>query len=241
VCLGLFFLQDVKNKMSNKATGIVLITISVLVLVAITTVKILDNRLSKTPSTLIDGVYLPVTQTVFTTTPVPSLSFKTPVVITSTPLPVYWPDRIVIDSIGLDAPVIPATDYMTEYPDQPFTELLPPDYYAAGYLPSSVSLGLPGNTILIGHHNNHEKVFGHLVDLKVGDRITLYSGKTAFEYVVDLRMILLERDQPLKVREQNARWILPSSDIRITLVTCWPYFDSSHRLIIVAIPAGLAQ
>jgi len=39
------------------------------------------------------------------------------------------------------------------------------------------------------------------------------------------------------VRRQNARWIAPTTDERLTLVTCWPYTGNSHRLIIVAKPA----
>lgn len=38
------------------------------------------------------------------------------------------------------------------------------------------------------------------------------------------------------VRMDNARWILPSTDERLTLVTCWPAKSNTHRLIIVASP-----
>lgn len=49
-------------------------------------------------------------------------------------------------------------------------------------------------------------------------------------------MIFPERDVPFETRLENARWILPSEDERITLITCWPYFSNTHRLIIVARP-----
>jgi len=49
-------------------------------------------------------------------------------------------------------------------------------------------------------------------------------------------MILPERNEPVDTRLQNARWILPSADERLTLLTCWPYTTNTHRLIIVAIP-----
>ena len=35
---------------------------------------------------------------------------------------------------------------------------------------------------------------------------------------------------------ENAAWIMPSEDERLTLVTCWPYTSNTHRLIIVARP-----
>jgi hypothetical protein len=49
--------------------------------------------------------------------------------------------------------------------------------------------------------------------------------------------IVPEKDQPLEVRRENARWIGPSNDERLTLVTCWPRHDNTHRLILVALPA----
>jgi hypothetical protein len=54
-------------------------------------------------------------------------------------------------------------------------------------------------------------------------------------------MIFEEKDQPLDVRLENARWILPSEDERITLVTCWPQDSNTHRLVIVAVPFSTAQ
>jgi hypothetical protein len=44
-------------------------------------------------------------------------------------------------------------------------------------------------------------------------------------------------DESLEIRLDNGRWILPTEDERLTLVTCWPEDSNSHRLIIVAVPA----
>jgi sortase A len=54
-------------------------------------------------------------------------------------------------------------------------------------------------------------------------------------------MILKELGEPIEVRYQNARWILPSLDERLTLVTCWPKTGNTHRLIIVAFPTDLVD
>jgi sortase A len=64
----------------------------------------------------------------------------------------------------------------------------------------------------------------------------VYAGNNVFFYKVTTRQILKERDQPLEVRLKNAQWIQPTSDERLTLVTCWPYTTNTHRLIIVAKP-----
>jgi sortase A len=72
--------------------------------------------------------------------------------------------------------------------------------------------------------------------LKLGDEIEVDSDSHVFFYKVTAREVLLERDQPREVRLKNARWIQPTTDERLTLVTCWPYTSNTHRLIIVARP-----
>jgi LPXTG-site transpeptidase (sortase) family protein len=66
--------------------------------------------------------------------------------------------------------------------------------------------------------------------------IKVYSGKNVFRYRVALAMLLPERFKSLTVRLDNARWILPTEDERLTLITCWPYESNTHRVIIVALP-----
>lgn len=155
---------------------------------------------------------------------------------TGTPAPIWIPDRIVIPAIQLDAPAVPATLRTVAYLGKIYPQWKVPNFFAAGWSPASASLGVIGNTVLFGHHNSHSEVFGHLVDLQVDDLIVLYSGERKFNYVVVLKMILPERNEPVDIRLQNARWILPSQDERLTLLTCWPYTSNTHRLIIVAIP-----
>ena len=151
-------------------------------------------------------------------------------------MPARNPDRIVIPAIGLDARVIRAASTDIQFQGANYRLWLAPDSFAVGWIGTSVPLGISGNTVLIGHHNVYGEVFGRLVDLRVGDRIVVYSGKTAFNYQIAQRMILQEQGEPLDVRLKNARWIAPSQDERLTLVTCWPRDDNTHRLIIVATP-----
>ncbi len=158
-----------------------------------------------------------------------------------TPLPIWRPDRIVIPAIKLDAPAVPAKIQAFVVQGQSVLEWVAPNALAAGWLTTSVSLGLPGNTVFVGHNNLDGEVFGHLADLKPGDVILMYSGDTQFAYRVALTMILPERFQKLDVRLANARWIEPSQDTRLTLVTCWPYASNTHRLIVVATPISLAD
>ncbi len=142
------------------------------------------------------------------------------------------PTRIVISSIELDAPVIPVGLHMV---DGNYTWDVP-NYFAAGWLNKSALLGQIGNTVFDGHHNILGKVFARLKDLKQGDRIEIYAGSRAFDYEVTDLHNLPERDQPIDVRIENAKWMQATTDERITLITCWPPDNNTNRLIIVAKP-----
>jgi sortase A len=142
------------------------------------------------------------------------------------------PDRIVIQAIGLDAPV----ETVGWHIEQGASVWDVPARRAAGWLKTTAPAGQPGNTVLDGHHNVKGQVFRRLVDLKPGDAIDLLAGSAVYHYAVTEKHILLDRDQPIEVRIANAKWIQSTDDERLTLVTCWPYTNNTHRLIIVARP-----
>jgi len=144
------------------------------------------------------------------------------------------PTRIVIAAIKLDAPITPVGLHQV---DGNLTWDVP-NYFAAGWLNRSALLGKPGNTVLDGHHNILGLVFANLKDLKAGDRIQLYAGDKEFTYEISDMHNLLERDQPIAVRIQNAQWIQSTTDERVTLITCWPPNNNTNRLILVAKPIG---
>ncbi len=143
------------------------------------------------------------------------------------------PTRIVAPAIGLDARVVeigwaPAADGSgTEWQ-------LPDD--AAGFQYGSALPGQPGNTVIAGHHNIEGKVFARVHELVRGDQVDLYAGSQVYHYRVDDSFILPERGMPEQQRLENASWIAPTGDERLTLVTCWPPNDNSYRVIVIALP-----
>lgn len=152
------------------------------------------------------------------------------------------PKRIAIPDINLDAPVEAIGVVPVQSNGQTYYQWLVPNDFLAGWHDNSALLGQPGNTVLNGHHNVHGEIFRDLVDLEIGARVTLYDANDqAYQYRVSDIEILLERGQPLEVRLENAQWIAPTEDERITLVTCWPYSDNSHRLVVVAKPVALGR
>jgi LPXTG-site transpeptidase (sortase) family protein len=191
-----------------------------------------------TPS-LIPPTLSPVpTESATAFSPPTSTSTAVPTV-TPTPAPTTVPaipDRILIDAIGLDAPVVPVGQQPLTLGGQLYSQWKVPDERAAGWHQSSAPLGQIGNTVLNGHHNIYGEVFHYLVLLKPGDVVTLESQGKRRYYIVAQTMTLAEEGQPVEVRQANARWILPTDDERVTLITCWPYNANTHRLVVIALP-----
>ena len=145
------------------------------------------------------------------------------------------PDRLTIARLGLDAPVEPVGMVASNVAPG-VVEWGVPDHRAAGWLNTSAPFGFEGNTVLDGHHNIKGEVFRDLWTLQAGDEIVLYAGSEARSYIVHDVLILPEKGQPLEVRLSNARYLLPTKDERLTLVTCWPYENNTHRTVVVAYP-----
>lgn len=228
--------------------GVVLITVGLIVVVV--TAAILFTRPAVPQQIAAGRTPRPVVTVVVT--PVPSVTAVTEDTSTEITLPegfvsledaprsslAHRPQRIVIPSIDVDAPVIEVGLTAFASGGETFFQWLVPADYEAGWHNTSAPLGEPGNTVLNGHHNIFGEVFGRLVDLEVGSEIVVYDAETPHNYTVADIEILPERDQPLAVRQENAKWIQPTDDERLTLVTCWPHTDNSHRLIVVAYPTN---
>ncbi len=166
-------------------------------------------------------------------TPIPTLT-RTP---TPTPTPTLaLPTRIVIPAISVDAPVVPVSWRTVEVDGQAQAAWEVPAMYAAGWHETSAPLGMSGNTVLSGHNTTNGEVFRDLYTLEAGDVITVYSDDTPYTYTVAEVLILPEAGQPLEVRLENARYIMPTDDERLTLVTCHPYGSLHYRLIVIARP-----
>jgi LPXTG-site transpeptidase (sortase) family protein len=144
------------------------------------------------------------------------------------------PVRLVIPSIDLDAPIVVSEAVTITLAGQNYRQWLVPDGFVAGWHEGSQLIGLPGNTVINGHHNINGMVFATLEQVDVGDVVQVFSQSNLYEYVITNKMILPEKYELIDVRMENARWILPSKDERLTLLTCWPETSNTHRLIVVA-------
>ncbi|MBN2304121.1 MAG: sortase, partial [Anaerolineae bacterium] len=113
---------------------------------------------SRTPTTTLTITFTPMQTPTYT--PWPS------------PVPVV-PERLVIDAIGLDVPVIPVGQHTVTLEGVIYSQWNVPDNGAAGWHQDSARLGESGNLVLNGHHNTNGEVFRYLVALHPGDLIRL--------------------------------------------------------------------
>lgn len=147
------------------------------------------------------------------------------------------PDRLVIPAIELDTAIVDVGWEVMERGAQRTTEWQTADN-AAGRHINSARPGETGNVVLSGHHNTKGEVFRRISDqeLALGDMVYLYDDQgRRFDYqVTEVTEPLLEVGASEAQRLANAGYIQPTSDARVTLVTCWPYWTNTHRVIVVA-------
>jgi sortase A len=151
------------------------------------------------------------------------------------------PQRLTIPKLGIDAPVSRVQLFSREEDGQNYYQWQVPRSYEIGWHDTSALLGTKGNTVLNGHNNIYGQIFKDLIDLEIGEEIIVYDETQSYVYQVTQREILPENGQPLEVRLDNAKWIRPTSDERLTLITCWPFTTNSHRLVVIAKPVGATE
>jgi sortase A len=156
-----------------------------------------------------------------------------PSVPDSVPAAAGPPTRIVAPAINLDSPVV-TVGWKQILQSGKLTSVWEVAAYAAGWHKNSALPGAGGNVVLSGHHNTKGEVFRYIIDLDPGDTVTLYVGEQPYTYTVESRFVVRDKGATEEKRRQNAQWIGPFPDERLTLVTCWPYTSNTHRVIVIA-------
>jgi|GEM_PF-562800 len=160
-----------------------------------------------------------------------------PVITYTLPEEGVVPVRLYIPDIDLEAPIVPIGWIYVRIAGvtQPIWDV--PNRRVAGWHETSAKVGVPGNTVLNGHNTARGEVFRYLYKLEPGATILIDAEDgTTYTYTVSEKLILREAGQPIDVRLQNAQYILPTDDERLTLVTCHPYGSLANRLLIIAHP-----
>jgi sortase A len=99
---------------------------------------------------------------------------------------------------------------------------------APGYSVTHYAFSAPfgtGNTVLYGHDDIQGSIFGHLYDLGPGDLINVTVAGQTQTYRVSSHEI---------VAPTSVGVLAPTGDVRLTLITCWPYNVDTKRWIVTA-------
>jgi LPXTG-site transpeptidase (sortase) family protein len=97
--------------------------------------------------------------------------------------------------------------------------------YVVTHYAFSAGIG-SGNAVLYGHDDIEGSIFARLKDLQPGDEIDVAIGGRVQRYRVSTRVIVA----PTAVQILD-----PTSDVRLTLFTCWPNWVDTQRVVITAL------
>jgi sortase A len=181
-----------------------------------------------------------------TATPIPTEALSATVALritpstTPTPTPIHKPaagapTHITAPAIDLDVPVV-LVDIVETWQDGVSEKRWEVADDAAGFHRGTAWPGHVGNTVITGHNNIRGKVFGKVYKLKLGDEVHVLAGGVPYRYrVSEIHQVPIAGASSEDL-EQSLRWILPTSDQRLTLVTCGPAWSNTHRILVVAFP-----
>jgi hypothetical protein len=157
------------------------------------------------------------------------------------PLPTTGPNAVTpvqlqIPAIQLDVPVVPMGWTVTNGGDLSVEWVLPTN--AAGWHVTSAPAGGPGNTVISGSQFEGDAVFAPLAlgDVALGQEVLLTdSAGATFAYEIT------QVPEPLPIRgadagaDATARALVEQAGVtRLTLITGWPSFTTTHRQFVVA-------
>jgi len=143
------------------------------------------------------------------------------------------PTHLTIPSIGVDTGVVTVDASPTRVDGQAVAIWdVPGD--AVGHHASSANPGEGENVVLNGHDDLGSAVFRDLWRVQPGAVITVRAGDVTWRYHVETVRAPQEIGVPLAQRLENARYIEPTGDERLTLISCWPAGTNDHRIIVIA-------
>ena len=149
--------------------------------------------------------------------------------------------KITVPNVGIAVPVVSVGWQMLPGKDGQNSSQWKVAEYAAGHHEGTANPGQVGNIVISGHDDWKGEVFKDLHNIKRGDEIHLFSAEREFLYIVQDSVTVLEDGATEAQKRDNARYMDPTPDQRLTLITCWPYGVDDHRLIVIAKPYDSGQ
>lgn len=185
-------------------------------------------RIDSTPAFQLPAATALPTQTL---TPMPTATPTSTPSPTATPLPLPA-TRLSIPAISLNTSVVES--YPKQQMDGSFS--WDPPNYAAGHYDSSGNPGEGRNIVFQGHNNLAGEVFRDLDQLVPGDEIILLTNVGEFHYQVQQKVIIPYVGHEAEANQQIGALSAPQSSEMVTLISCWPYYTFTSRIVVVAVP-----
>ena len=174
---------------------------------------------------------------------------------TATPVLASVPVRLVIPDLKMDVPVVEMGWRVVQTADGPRSDWVIPKNEAGHHINSAL-LGDADNVVISGHNNIFGEVFKPIsfawdnasrvqVD-SFTDRSDLLNGRTIelfdaagqeFKYTIAAFYRLKDTGVTTEQRIANGRFMEPTDQAQVTIITCWPPTSNTHRLVVVAVPA----
>lgn len=149
-----------------------------------------------------------------------------------------WPGaaaRVIIPALNVDAPVVEVGWRVIWIGDEARGEW-ETVANAAGHHRGSAEPGQRGNCVLSAHSSDAGgAVFRGLERLVVGDVVRVVTfGEREYTYQVSAVLTLDEVGATQSEKRDHARWLDPTDAAVLTLVTCWPPWSYTHRIVVRA-------
>lgn len=138
---------------------------------------------------------------------------------------------VSIPALFIYAPVVPVG--WQPDPREPQASVWDSPEAAVGWAISSALPGDDANIILYGHNNIDSSVFKNLSQLQAGDTVELTTGERTWRYRVTELTILPVQDAEADA-EAFTGIFAPGDTPRLTLLSCWPPDNNTHRVVVTA-------
>lgn len=147
------------------------------------------------------------------------------------------PVRLAIPVLNLDADVVPMGWQMAQIGEQRTTVWVVPDD-ALGWHPNTAKAGAEGNTVISGHQLLGDAL---LAPLSLGEvapgqeiHVTDREGRIFVYQIREVSEPQVISEEVTEEEDLNAALTNQSGTPRLTLITGWPDFSSTHRIYAVA-------
>jgi len=139
-----------------------------------------------------------------------------------------YPIRLAIEDLGILSPVLVVQT------DPDFNIVTPRD--EVGYYALTSKIGAGGNSVMVGHVFPG-RIFNKLLDAKIGQvvRITDEFYVEHYYRIDEIVRVPFEIGTEAD-KELGFQYIYDNSQERLTLVTCYPEYEWTHRFVVRAVP-----